>query len=181
MWGRLLHLLAIVCSGFPLLYPSPAIAQDMDGAGSLRTCTLIGCRDRFTIAIARSDGRKLERFPDLFLTIDGRKVSCVDIPQSDLGEVDGSACGENVDVRLATVELHNCEGSEPAGCVPADRYETRIYIFGTPKAVSATVQYRPKLAETRVFTPHYTSSYPNGRDCDPPCTKAREAWVLKES
>ena len=140
-----------------------------------------GCRDRFTLTIVLSDDRKVDRFPDLLLTIDGRKVRCVNIRQSDPEDIYGKACAENVAVELATAQVHKCEDRKAARCIPVDRYETNISIFGTPKSVSATIRYPSKLIETRVFTPHYTSSYPNGRDCDPPCTTARATWVLRKS
>jgi hypothetical protein len=156
----------------------PLLAAVSPGCVRSHACTTIGCANQATIAIHRPDWATLALAVEL--DIDGRKVLCA-APGPQQG---GAPCDSNVS--LETRQLSDCHDTSTDGaisqtCTPNGRFEEVITIRGTPDLVAVTLKSAGAVVGQRTFQLAYTSSRPNGPDCDPLCRQSTQTWEIGAS
>jgi len=134
-----------------------------------KSCTAIGCWDRFQIAISEEG----ISYPHLAadLVIDGRAASCL-APMLTAS----TTCDSGVMVGLRELETCTTEILNP--CSGTGIYVEDLVVTGTPKSVIVSLRNGTTIIAQRTFEPHYKDNEPNGPGCPPVCKLAMASWSV---
>jgi hypothetical protein len=135
----------------------------------VKTCTLIGCSSGFAVNFQYTDGVWRPGRYQVDVTSDGVSGSCeVTLPLAPC-ETPSSTCTGQRSWSLGE-----------SGCaLPTSQHSLSGISFSgtTPAKVDVTVSRDGRQLASQSFTPSYTTSQPNGPDCEPTCRTAATATL----
>jgi hypothetical protein len=142
------------------------LASLLGACSSDKACTTIGCVDGFSLSFGA--GVKTAGSYVIDLDADGKKVRCeAKLPLPPCEQIQNPCNDASV-----TLELSGCALDASAHSIPGLR------VSGKPAKVVVSVNRDNLQLITEEFTPAYTTSTPNGPDCEPVCTQASASLTI---
>ena len=136
-----------------------ACGASSSGTGA-KGCTEIGCVNGFTVDFT-SPSWKAGVY-EVTIDKDGTKVTCTTTLPFTSQNPDHACTAPDVMLGIS------------GSALPSDQHALTGVIFtGTPKAVKLSLARDGKVLATGEYYPTYTTSRPNGPDCEPVCTQAK--------
>ena len=132
----------------------------------MRGCTEIGCGPAFLLEFDYRARRHLG-VHRVELTVDGESFTCE--RQLPLHCDDPPACPRD-DVQLIEIGCALGESEQSLGGVQ--------FVKGTPRSISIAVFENDVPIGKGAYELEYTSSRPNGPECEPACTQARNETLV---
>jgi hypothetical protein len=161
-----------------------ACGSGTPGGGS-HACTLIGCEDQFTATVHDSNGGLPSGMHAITVTADGAILRCVfTVPLATLpgGGTAGLNCPAGLQVQViqrTTCVTSGTPNYQTQTCTPvAGKFNELIVVVGKPTSLHVTQTVDGATFLDQTVTPAYTTSQPNGPDCDPICSQGSAEWVL---
>lgn len=129
-----------------------------------QSCTMLGCADGFRVDFQR-DGVWPGALYTVEVDLDGAKTTCtVTLPFASCDVAAACTGGDTAAVQLGQ-----------SGCAldPLEHKLSGVTILGKePKAVNVTVSRAGASVGQDSYTPVFSTSQPNGADCEPTCRTA---------
>ena len=128
-------------------------------------CTDIGCENGYHVTFTAASAWKAGKYT-LDVVADGTMTTCTaTLPLTSTSTADCTRAG---------VQLGLSGSALPA----AQQSLSDVLIAGTPMSVKITVSRDGAQLVTKDFTPTYTTSQPNGPECEPTCSSATDTLAL---
>jgi hypothetical protein len=144
-------------------------------------CTLIGCTDELTATLHDATGGLPSGKQVLTVMENGMTLTCsFTLPRPAQGG--GITCPQGLTVTVVQAQTCVTSGDgtyQTQVCTPvAGKFNEVVAIVGSPTTlhVTQTVDGASYLDQTT--TPTYTTTRPNGPNCEPVCSQASMEWVL---
>jgi hypothetical protein len=154
------------------------------GSGSgPHACTLVGCADMLVVTLHDANGALPSGTQTITVTAGGATTTCTFtfLPATATGSGSPSCpVGLGVQISQAT----HCVSSGTPGymtqtCTPVPgKFNEVVAIGSTPAMAHLTVAVDGTTYLDETLIPAYTTSRPNGPDCDPVCTQGSAELVL---
>jgi hypothetical protein len=148
-------------------------------------CTLIGCVDQYTAQVSDASGGLPAGAYTLAVTADGAMTTCsFTLPLAKLpsGGTMGIDCPSGLTVIITQGQTCTTMGTaqyQTQTCTPvAGELTETISIAGKPTTLHVTQTVNGATVLDQMVTPAYTTTRPNGPDCDPVCSQASARWTL---
>lgn len=128
-------------------------------------CTEIGCVNGYHVTLSSASGWKAGKYT-IDVVSDGVTTTCTaTLPLTSTSTAECTRPG---------VQL----GLSGSMLPPEQQSLSDLTVAASPMAVTITVSRDGAQLVTKDFTPTYTTSQPNGPDCEPTCTSASDTLAL---